>query len=446
MRRVLFSRRALRTGALLSVLSLAAGCGAPPQSRQSAEPWPQEADSAFDDVHAQGGRPVAHLASEDTLSEDLSAQLKWARSFALQGDTAQASELFEALAGQGHAEGFYNLGVLAQWRGDDRVAQGYYQEALRVKPTFGEAVLAMGRLMIAQGRTTEALQMAEAALAGQPESLGLTNARDRVRLLSGGDHRAVMSSAKGVLRKDEKNVSAMINLAQGYARDGMHELALAILQNADALRPMDAEIAWMRAQAYQSLDEPRRARVVLEAQIASEGGGSAEVHNNLGLLYHEAGDFQGAEAQFREALRKAPQSAALYTNLGNALKGQQRFTEAAQALKRVAELEPKNADAYFNLGILYLDGAIPGLDPILRFEQAVAYLEQYQQLRVTPRPDDPVAEYIAEAQKRAEVERKRQEQMRNQPKMPAPQTSDDGLMEEAPQSGEGEADGELWEE
>ncbi|MEZ4432524.1 MAG: tetratricopeptide repeat protein [bacterium] len=261
-----------------------------------------------------------------------------------------------------------------------------------------------------------ALRLARDQLARAPDAPALRNALGRLRLDAGLELDQVEADAKAVLRDDEKNVDAMINLAAAYHRDGRHELAIAILDNARALRPDDPEILARKALAHRALGEDQRARFALEEATALPGGATAEVHNNLGLIYHAAGDYPGAEAQFRRALARWPGMLAATINLANALKGQQRFAEADAALQQALARAPRDPDVLYNLGILYLDGQLPDLAPADRLGRALAFFERYQQTATHRAADDPAAEYIEEARKRIEVERKRAEQQRTAPR------------------------------
>lgn len=365
------------------------------------------------------GNPAAALPTGRQVPESAQAALTAGREAAANGDIATAQSRFSEVASQGVAEGHYNLGVLAEWQGRKQTAREAYEKALKAEPEFGPAVVAIGRLSLRANDAGGAIRYAEDRLRAKPESLDLQNALDQVRLLAGTDPRVVNDSAKKVLRKDEKNVAAMINLARAYQLEGKHELAVAILDNAAALRPDDPEIPFLQALSFDGMAEPRRARAALEAAVARPGGGSAEAYNNLGLIYHEAGDFVGAEAQFRKAIARWPEMLDAYANLGNALKGQQKYAEADGALKQALTLGKDDPDVLFDLGILYLDGNLPGVEAMSRLEQSIGYFDRYKSQRKQTPPDDPVDRYIAEARKRIEVEQKRAAQMRNTPKTPA---------------------------
>jgi tetratricopeptide (TPR) repeat protein len=210
----------------------------------------------------------------------------------------------------------------------------------------------------------------------------------------------------------------MRNLAEAYALQGKFELAIAILTNALALEPEDPSLLGRMAIAHLKLGERPKARAALEKAIALPGGATAEIYNNLGLVYHEAGDFVGAEDLFRKALARWPAMLPARVNLGNALKGQQKYAEADAVLRDALQQSPRSSDALYNLGILYLDGQIPGMEAVARLERALAYFEQYRQVAASKPAGDPVEQYVAEAQKRIDVEKKKAAQARQAPKEP----------------------------
>ena len=59
-----------------------------------------------------------------------------------------------------------------------------------------------------------------------------------------------------------------------------------------------------------------------------------------------------AEKLFRDCVRLSPATGVLHRMLGRALAAQGRFEEAAQSMETAAYLEPKNADARFEHGLM----------------------------------------------------------------------------------------------
>jgi DNA-binding transcriptional MerR regulator len=78
----------------------------------------------------------------------------------------------------------------------------------------------------------------------------------------------------------------------------------------------------------------------------------ADAHVNLGRLYHLAGERGRAEAQYRDAVRLAPDDPTPHYNLGVLLEEQGRRDEAAHAYAQAVNRDPEFADAHCNLGLL----------------------------------------------------------------------------------------------
>ncbi len=70
-----------------------------------------------------------------------------------------------------------------------------------------------------------------------------------------------------------------------------------------------------------------------------------------GNAAQEAGKYSEAEAIWRRILEIEPKNAVAYYNLGNALYHQKKLDEAIAAYEKAIQLNPKNADIYYNLGI-----------------------------------------------------------------------------------------------
>jgi tetratricopeptide (TPR) repeat protein len=425
----------LRSRDVVLVFALA-GCGGAPAPTAAVAPANAryaEGTAGRTDVPAQ--QVEARAAVDSAALEQLSA----GRDAASSGDYGQARAALEGASQKDPTfpEPHYNLGVLEEWQGRPAEARRHYEAALAVKADFGPAVLAIAMQSFRQGDRAGAVSYAEGQLAKNPDSNGLKNAVNRVRLLAGQTEAAIRDSML-VLRADEKNVDAMKILAAGYARQGKHELALSVLRNARELDAKDPEIHAKMARSHLAMDEKPEARVALEAAVKVPGGGSAEAYNDLGLIYHEAGDYAGAEEMFRKALSRWPDMVQAHMNLGSALKGQQKYAEAEGAMKRALELDPTAADVQFNLGILYLDGQLPTLEALARLEQSVSWFERYKQNpnRAGAPDPDPVEQYLTEARKRIEVERKRAESARKTAKDPAPEPASAAPAPAAPEGGQ----------
>lgn len=398
---------------------------ATPDETPSAPPAPTATKSEPVEPAPEVDKPAAKPSRINTEAMRL---LNAGKEIAAQGDLSTAAERFSAAASADPkaVEAHYNLGVLQEWQGHYDQAKKHYEDALSADPEFASAVVAIANMRLRRGDISGAITYAQQRLNQKRGSASLRNALNRVRIAAGGRADQVIVDAKAVLRADEKNVDAMINLASAYHEQGKYELTVAILENAKALDPENPEIFVRQATALRALKEDIKARVALEQATALPGGATAEAYNNLGLIYHEAGDFIGAETQFRKALARWPDMLAAQVNLGNALKGQQRYADADLALQGALKLAPTAPEVHYNLGILYLDGTLPNVELRQRLERALSYFQAYKQHRRNAVPNDPVEAYIVEATKRIEVEDKKAEQARASTKSPAPEPATGG--------------------
>jgi tetratricopeptide (TPR) repeat protein len=83
----------------------------------------------------------------------------------------------------------------------------------------------------------------------------------------------------------------------------------------------------------------------------SEDGFLAQVHNNLGVIYSEKGDYVSAAKQYREALELDRHVPAAWYNWGNDLLVSGDYPGAARAFTRSLDLYPTDVWSFNNRGI-----------------------------------------------------------------------------------------------
>jgi tetratricopeptide (TPR) repeat protein len=407
------------------------GCGAAPKPSLTDTQTQVAGEGSGSTSGTQPGAAGAQAASVPMTSEQLNTLLADGRQAVVDGDLTTAEEKFKDVVLQTVdaadanpkivAEARYNLGVLAEWQGGYAEAKRHYEGALRYQPELGRAVLAIGRIMLRDQDVAGALNYASGRLAGLSKSIPLRNALNRLRITAGKDLNQVEVDSKDILKKEEKNVAAMTNLAVVYHRSGKYELAIAVLDNVKAIDSDNPEVYWRLAKAYRALGTEsniRMARQTLEAAAALPMGASAEVYNDLGLDYQKAGDFPSAEIQFRKALARWPDMAAAHVNLGNALKGLQRYDDALASFEKAGQLKPDLTVVGYNIGILLLDGQFPNRPKLDRLKQSIEYLNTYKGTLTKSSDKTSIDAFIAEATKLVEVEKRREAAMRRRAKSP----------------------------
>jgi tetratricopeptide (TPR) repeat protein len=79
----------------------------------------------------------------------------------------------------------------------------------------------------------------------------------------------------------------------------------------------------------------------------------AAAHINVGTLYYNRQEYQGAESHYRAAIEIDPRYALAYFDLGNVLDETGRVAEAIQTYKTALQLAPTYADAHYNLALAF---------------------------------------------------------------------------------------------
>jgi tetratricopeptide (TPR) repeat protein len=101
---------------------------------------------------------------------------------------------------------------------------------------------------------------------------------------------------------------------------------------------------------------------------------------NLGAVYWNLGSPDQAEAEWREALRRAPNHWLILNNLGLACARKKRYDEAIEDFQRSIRLRPNYADSHMNLGRTYAETG-DGEKAEVQLRAAVALAPLYVQAR-----------------------------------------------------------------
>src|SRR5262249_34872559 len=150
-----------------------------------------------------------------------------------------------------------------------------------------------------------------------PDALGARVALAWTFIQLGFDRNAE-KEAKAVLKEDELNVPAMLQLASVYEKGRKEDLALMVLENARRVAPGDA--------------------VVL---------------SGVGFARMAMKDETGAFDAFRQAAELRPDYAEAQVNYGAMLVQHQRFQDATDVLERAVRYAPAMARAHLDLGNAY---------------------------------------------------------------------------------------------
>ncbi len=446
---------AVAVAGLLCFLIGAAGCGSSPEEPDE-EPTEQTVAEPTDDEQADGdGDPeesddldpqddeeVTDADGPIEITDRFRRDLKSALNKADSGDRDGAVSSLQKLVNDGGA-GFlaaYNLGVIYENEGAYQKAAKRYAQALKKNPDFSPGLLNLVRLYLRMDSVVEADKLARKYMDARPQNMNHRAVALQIDLHQ-GKYEETIANAKRILRRDETNAEAMIAMAEANIQLDRAELAEAILDRVLKLQPERAEIFFKYARIRVDNDRISDAIALLQRALKHRPA-FPEARNNLGVLYHEAGDYPAAIEQLQAAIASYPDYKEAHLNKGNTLKAQREYREAEKSFKKALEIDPKYPDALFNLGVLYLDSDLEGIEMIAQLEQSIDYFDRYKQVVGSQLGRDNLADkYIKEARNNIESEKARQEMMR-QAQMGAEDDSqsDEGDSSEENDGGEAASD------
>ena len=257
------------------------------------------------------------------------------------------------------AEADYNLGVLAERQGKREQAFGLYRSALQKKPSLKPAAAGLARLTRAQGDlASAAAQWNDVAKAFPDDAESRAQLAEIYRMTS--DHDRAQEQARQALIRDPKNLDAYKTLIRSNLDRKQYAMAELVGVRALKISTTDPDLYLAigdtqlakgsvdkAAAQYQKALEasagfvPARlalARLALKdedfaaaekhlSRAVTDGGGSAEVHLDLGVAYRGLGQPDKALAEYEAAEKLQPRLAAIYLNRGIVL---QRYKDAPE--------------------------------------------------------------------------------------------------------------------
>lgn len=297
-----------------------------------------------------------------------------------------------------HAEG-----VIAYYRGDRTSAVRLFTDAANLDPLYAPPVAALIRMRLGEGDAAGARSLFQQRLSASGSAASI-EATGLLIDLAQGANEVVISKARQILLRDEKNLDAYFAMAAANVAMGRVEIARYICDQAisrDAGRP---DFYFLKAKIEMAGGSQNQARTFLRRVVELDPN-HPEARNNLGVLSLRTRDFDGAIEQLEAASKVDEASVGVWNNLGSAYKGAQRYDEAKSAFEKAIQLAPSAPISYFNLALLYFDAEFGGLDKIARMEKASDTFNLYLSKSPTGPAVERAAKFAKEAAQVAKTER-----------------------------------------
>lgn len=272
----------------------------------------------------------------------------------------------------------YNLGVISEKGGKFAQAKTYYKQSFTAKPDYGPAVAAYVMLEYrTTGSRSSALKFIEAKAQKYKDAYEIQSAYAKL-LVDDNQVSKAMDVAKSVLKKDERNVQAMVALAKAYYKNDQTEFAKYIVTQAQDIDSSDPEIYVILANIALASDNKKLAMGHLKKAVELNPK-LVEAQNNLAVLLLDGASFDEAAAHLEAIVPYASYKAEIFLNLGEAYRGMKKWKEAIDTFKQAEKLGAPKSMLYFNLALLYFSAdSIPGLSKKQAYEKSRSYFIKFR--------------------------------------------------------------------
>ena len=284
-------------------------------------------------------------------------------------DLPEISKEYRAGAFNSRGNAFANKGEL-----DTAIRD--YDNALKIKPDFAEALYNRGLAFVDKGELDAAIRDFDDVLKLEPDNANALYNRGAV-FTEKGELDAAIRDFDHILKFIKPDFAeALYNRGLAFAKKG--ELDAAIRDFDDAIKSKSdfAEAFNNRGNAFAKKGELDAAIRDFDDAIKSKPD-LAEAFNNRGAAFIDNGELDRAIRDFDDAIKSKPDFAEAFNNRGNAFAKKGELDSAIRDYDHAIKLNPNYAKALNNRGIAFtkkgeLERAISDFDDAIRIKPDLA--------------------------------------------------------------------------
>lgn len=241
-----------------------------------------------------------------------------------------------------NAEFYYALGHTLAKLEDYAGATTAYYRATEIDPERISAYLGLGAVLLRQNDRAGALSIYQKILTIDPNHAE-ANAILGSLLVKQGNYSAAIAHLKKVTATSPQQASAWLSLASAYRQQGNFSLSLQTIETFLRYSPNNAGAYYQKGKLLQQQGQIAAATSAYKRAVSLDGK-LVEALIALGELQLNAQDYLEAVVTYRRLGELVPNNPGVYYNLGLALKGRDRASEARQAFQRAYQLFQKVRD------------------------------------------------------------------------------------------------------
>ena len=305
-----------------------------------------------------------------------------------------------------YAKAHFNLGAILDALGRYEEAETHLRRAIALKPQNGDAYLNLGDVLYKQSRYAEALDATRIAIEQEPDfaeahfNLGailnvlgrFAEAETHLRraialkpqdgdahfslgaaLYKQGRYAEALDATRIAIEQEPEHLKAHFNLGVVLDKLGRFEEAETHLRRAIALKPQDIDSLRKLIEILTPQGRYEEAIDLIAQAVALDPSSpqAAELHYLMGQTAQENGQSETATAYYIRALEIDPHYAKAIRRLAHLRAEQQRYDESLELFQRLIDIDPGDAMAHGNMGIVlfYLGNSAEALQ---RFDQALS--------------------------------------------------------------------------
>ena len=261
------------------------------------------------------------------------------------------------------------LARVAEAKGDRAAAETGYRKAIELSPKLIVARVNLAVLLVALGRSKDALAVLDAAAAAAPKDPLPLVARGVVAIKDGRDEDAVRAF-EAALAVDGRSVATLAMLASTYLNLNKLDLAEKAVTRALEIAPNTASVQVSAASLRLAKGEVAQARTAAERAVALDDQ-NPTAQFVLARAMERGGDARKAEAAYKKAVKLEETNPVFVRALAQYLGRQDRWKDAVKSFERVVELSRCSPESLYDLGLAQVGAAEPKR-AVETFEQLVA--------------------------------------------------------------------------
>ena len=222
-----------------------------------------------------------------------------------------------------------------------------YQKALAADSTFTPALAGIGHLyLLDTRRTAQAIEVLSRAVAQAPSYQSRLDLG--IALTRGGKAAEAIPHLEAA-QKLQDDIAVKVALANAYAAGGMLDRALPLYADVDVALEVPAADLVALARSLREAKRYDEAQAFL-TQAAEKDPQNSDVHYQRGLIDLANKNFEGAVANLQKKLEAEPKNANALMNLGVAYQYMRKNGEAIAAFRRATQAAPNAAATWVRLG------------------------------------------------------------------------------------------------